>query len=150
MWQNLFWPPILNRIFCIQMLSFKLTMYSNSPTLSGILWKIPLKKVFFVLFCFVFVLFCFVLFCFVLFCFVLFCFVVFLFVLGFFFRSLDYFRETIRFWPPFWNGTFLMFFLLIYGCLRCIQIWCKFRTEIPTGKYLKWLCPSGPTCAGEM
>ena len=27
--------------------------------------------------------------------------------------------------------------LLIYGCLGCIQIRCKFRTEIPTGKYLK-------------
>ena len=30
-----------------------------------------------------------------------------------------------------------MFFLLIFGCLRCIQIWCKFRTEIHMGKYLK-------------
>ena len=31
----------------------------------------------------------------------------------------------------------LMFFLLIYGCLWCIHIWCKFCTEIPTGKYVK-------------
>ena len=33
-----------------------------------------------------------------------------------------------------------MFFLLIHGCLTCIIIhiwWCKFRTEIPTGKHLK-------------
>ena len=33
---------------------------------------------------------------------------------------------------------FVLFcFLLIYGCLRWTQIWCKFRTEIPLGKYLK-------------
>ena len=32
---------------------------------------------------------------------------------------------------------FIYFFFLIYGCLRCIQIWVKFRTEIPVGKYLK-------------
>ena len=35
------------------------------------------------------------------------------------------------------RNIFWMFFLLIYGCPRCIQVWCKIRTEIPTGKYLK-------------
>ena len=35
------------------------------------------------------------------------------------------------------RNIFLTFFLLIYGCFRCIQIWCKFRTEIPTEKYLQ-------------
>ena len=55
------------------------------------------------------------------------------------FGSRDYFRETkIRFWAAILKrNIFLMFFLLIYGCFRCIQIWCKFRTEIPTGTYLK-------------
>ena len=36
------------------------------------------------------------------------------------------------------TGTFLNVPLLIYGCLRCIQIWCKLRTEIPTGKITVW------------
>ena len=39
--------------------------------------------------------------------------------------------ETEHFWK------FFFLFLLIYGCLRCIQIWWKFRTETPTGKYSK-------------
>ena len=55
------------------------------------------------------------------------------------FWSRDYFRETkILFWAAILKrNIFLMFFLLIYGCFRCIQIWCKFRTEIPTETYLK-------------
>ena len=65
------------------------------------------------------------------------------------FWSRDYFRETkIRFLAAILKrNVFLMFFLLIYGCFRRTQIWCKFRTEIPTGKYLKWLGPSGPPYA---
>ena len=53
--------------------------------------------------------------------------------------SRDYFRKTnICFLAAILKrNIFLTFFLLIYGCFRCIQIWCKFRTEIPTGKYLK-------------
>ena len=44
---------------------------------------------------------------------------------------------------------FLVLLLLIYGCFRCIQVglWCKFRTEIPKGKYFLRLGPSGPPCA---
>ena len=66
--------------------------------------------------------------------------------------SRDYFHETkIRFLAPILNRSiFLLLLLLIYGCVRCIQIWCKFCTEIPTGKYLqmvgsKWtpLCTNG-------
>ena len=44
------------------------------------------------------------------------------------FVFLDAILKQIIFW---------MFFLLIYGFFRCIQIWCKFHTKIPTGKYLK-------------
>ena len=44
---------------------------------------------------------------------------------------------------------FLVFFFvcfcfvlyLIYGCLRCIQICCKFRTKIHTGKHLNMVAP---------
>ena len=53
------------------------------------------------------------------------------------FWSRDYFCETkIRFLAAIvkWN-IFSMFFLLIYGCFRCMHIWCKFRTEIPSEKY---------------
>ena len=55
------------------------------------------------------------------------------------FWSGDYFRETkIRFLAAIVKrNIFVEVFLLIYGCFRCIQIWCKFCTEIPTGKYLK-------------
>ena len=28
------------------------------------------------------------------------------------------------------RNAFWIFFLLIYGCFKCIQIWCKFQTEI--------------------
>ena len=43
--------------------------------------------------------------------------------------------------------NFLMFVLLIYGCLRDIQIklWRKFHTEIPTEKY-DWV-QVDPPCA---
>ena len=55
------------------------------------------------------------------------------------FWSRDYFRETkIRFLAAILKrNIFLPFFLLVYSCIRCIQIWCKFRTVIPTEKYLK-------------
>ena len=55
------------------------------------------------------------------------------------FWSRDYFREMkIRLLAVILKRNISwMFFLLIYGCFRCIRIWCKFRTEIPTGKYLK-------------
>ena len=54
------------------------------------------------------------------------------------FWSHDYFRKMkIRFLAAILKrNIFWMFFLLIYGCVRCIHIWCKFRTKIPTGKYL--------------
>ena len=55
------------------------------------------------------------------------------------FLSRNYFCETKKLFfglhlemEHFWT-----FFLLIYGCLRWIQICCKFRTEISTEKYLK-------------
>ena len=35
------------------------------------------------------------------------------------------------------RNMFWLFFFLIYNYLRCIHIWCKFRTAIPTGKYSK-------------
>ena len=56
------------------------------------------------------------------------------------FWSRDYFRKTkILFLAAILKrNIFWMFFLLIYGCFRCIQIWCcKFQTEIPTEKYFK-------------
>ena len=59
----------------------------------------------------------------------------------FFFKfwSRDYFRKTkIRFLASISKrNMFLMFFLQIYGCFRCIHIFCKFCIAIPTGKYLK-------------
>ena len=46
-------------------------------------------------------------------------------------------------WIFSWNETeifgtehFLMLFLLNHDFCKCIQMWYKFRTEIPTGKYL--------------
>ena len=47
------------------------------------------------------------------------------------------FLRKFIFWPPFWNKTFLIVLLLIYGYFRCSNIWCKFRTEISTGEYSK-------------
>ena len=35
--------------------------------------------------------------------------------------------------------TKISFLTTLHGCLRCIQVWYKFRTEIPTEKYLKML-----------
>ena len=46
-------------------------------------------------------------------------------------------NENSFFGHHFETQHFLMFFLLIYDCFRCIQIWWEFRTEILTGKYLK-------------
>ena len=75
------------------------------------------------------------------------------FFFSFFFKfwSRDFFRKTkIRFMAAILKrNLFWSFFLLIYGCFGCIYIWCKFRTEIPTEKYLKWMGPSGfpPPCA---
>ena len=37
--------------------------------------------------------------------------------------------------------------LSVYDCFRCRQIWCKFRTEIPTGKYLKMVGSKWTPCA---
>ena len=50
------------------------------------------------------------------------------------------------FWRPFWNGIllFLLFLLLINGCLRGIQIWWEFRTKRPTEKYCSCFGVSGP------
>ena len=61
----------------------------------------------------------------------------------FFFKfwSRDYFRETkIRFLAATLKRNIsLMFFLLIYGCLRCIQIWWQVSYRNSCGKvgYLK-------------
>ena len=65
------------------------------------------------------------------------------------FGHVTFFRETkIRFLAAILKRNILwMFFFLIYGCFRCIQVWCKFCNEIPTGKYLKRMGPSGPLCA---
>ena len=64
------------------------------------------------------------------------------------FWSCDYFRVTkIRFLAAILKPN--IFFNVLFADLwliRCIQIWCKFRTKIPTGKYLKmvgskWMPP---------
>ena len=39
------------------------------------------------------------------------------------------------FQTPFWNDRFFVPFLLDYGCLRFLQVWWNFHTEIVTGKY---------------
>ena len=51
------------------------------------------------------------------------------------FWSCDYFRETdIRYLANILKrNIFCMFSLLIYGCFRCIQMWCNFRTEKKNG-----------------
>ena len=44
-------------------------------------------------------------------------------------------NENLFFGRHFEIEHFLMFFLLIYGYPMCMQTWCKFRTEIFSGKY---------------
>ena len=57
-------------------------------------------------------------------------------------------KRQFIFFPPFLNGTFFRsFFFLIYGCFGCIHTWCKFRTEMPTGKYSKRGSKWTPSCA---
>ena len=101
--QNLFWPPLLNRIIFLQILFQKYKCVHVLLLWTKFHWKIPLGKLFFKSW------------------------------------SCDYFCETrIHFLAAILRrNIFLMFFLLIYCCFKCIQIWCKFRTELPTGKYLK-------------
>ena len=71
-------------------------MYSCFPALSQILVKNFFGKVFFLFLFFVF------------------------FVLFFNFGHLTIFAKWIfLFWLPFWNKTFLSFFLQIYDCFRC-------------------------------
>ena len=50
----------------------------------------------------------------------------------------------IRFFLAAILKRYIFFYLLIYGCFGCIHVWCKFRAEIPTGKYSKISVP--PFC----
>ena len=46
-------------------------------------------------------------------------------------------KTKIRFLAFILKENILRFFLLIYSCLRCMLMWWKFRTKVPTRKYLK-------------
>ena len=71
-----------------------------------------------------------------------------------YFGYVDYFRETkIRFSAAilkrnFFFSFWFLFYLLLYGYLRCIQAWCKFRTKIPAEMYFEngWF-QVDPPCA---
>ena len=49
---------------------------------------------------------------------------------SFLFSFLFFFFFLLFFFPLFW---------VIFDCLRCVQIWCKFCTKILTEKYLEML-----------
>ena len=44
-------------------------------------------------------------------------------------------KRKCGFGSPFRIRTFFNVLFLIYGCFRCIQVWCKFRTEIQFNQF---------------
>ena len=119
MWEKLFWLPFWNRIIFFFFDSDILT-YHVLLLWAKFHWRILLGK-----------------------CFFLFCF---------------FFFQILVLWPFSQNGNQYIgrhdetvnifdFFFLIYGCFRCIQVWCKFlakknKNKNPLGKqFLERLPP---------